>query len=206
MSEWWEVPGGATAGDDVTATPPDPGDDAAVGASGSKTDTDARTCPWCAAPAAGGATRCSSCGAALAQRESIADLVIPGLTTVDPALKDYAARPMQLRGPSPSQGLASGAIVAAAAGGPAGIAALAGIGAVAAVEYFGASAGKVQAANVGETSEAVRLALERLERGEQLPTAADETPRPELDAPARTRDHPPAMVADVEEEGSDGRG
>ncbi|HSL97319.1 MAG TPA: hypothetical protein VK831_01985, partial [Candidatus Deferrimicrobiaceae bacterium] len=43
--------------------------------------------------------------------------------------------------PSPSQGLASGMIVAAAAGGPVGLAALGGIAAVAAAEYAAASRG-----------------------------------------------------------------
>ena len=47
-----------------------------------------------------------SCGAALAQRESIGDLRIPGLTSVDPALEDFDKRPLHLRGPSPSQGMA----------------------------------------------------------------------------------------------------
>jgi RNA polymerase subunit RPABC4/transcription elongation factor Spt4 len=45
-----------------------------------------RQCPWCSAVAAVDATHCPACGAALAQRESIADLVIAGVTTVDPAL------------------------------------------------------------------------------------------------------------------------
>ena len=36
-----------------------------------------RECPWCATPAAPEATHCGSCGAALAQRESIGDLQIP---------------------------------------------------------------------------------------------------------------------------------
>src|SRR5690349_4994983 len=98
----------------------------------------AHACPWCATPAADGASRCATCGAALAQRESIGDLVIPGLTAVDPALKDLDGRPIYLRGPSPSQGVASGIIVAAAAGGPIGLAILGGVGAIAATEYLGA--------------------------------------------------------------------
>jgi hypothetical protein len=83
--------------------------------------------------------------------------------------------------------VASGVIVAAVAGGPLGLAILGGVGAVAAAEYMGASRDKPGASGldgVGETSEAVRLALERLERGEALPGAGDETPRPELDVPA----------------------
>jgi hypothetical protein len=137
-----------------------------------------RTCAWCATPASEDATRCASCGAALAQRESIGDLVIPGLTAVDPALKDLENRPLHLAGPSPSHGVASGAIVAAAAGGPLGLAILGGVGAVAAAEYLGASRGRPGEKghdNVGETSDAVRQAVERLERGEALPGSADAT-------------------------------
>jgi hypothetical protein len=139
-------------------------------------------CPWCATPAAAGATRCATCGAALAQRESIGDLVIPGLTAVDPALKDLDGRPIHLRGPSASQGVASGIIVAAAAGGPMGLAILGGVGAIAATEFLGAGGDKGKGhEHVGETSEAVLQAVERLDRGETLPTAKDSTPRPDLD-------------------------
>jgi hypothetical protein len=179
MTDWWDLPGGSPASEPVDATPvPDV-------ATGSRSVAgQLRTCAWCATPAGESDARCSSCGAALAQRESIGDLVIPGLTSVDPALHDYASRPLQLRGASPSQGLASGAIVAAAAGVPVGIAALGGIAAVAAVEYIGAGSGlRGSTANVGEASEVVRLAIQKLDRGEILPTAQDETPRPELTGP-----------------------
>lgn len=141
----------------------------------------APACPWCATPAAEGATRCTSCGAALAQRESIGDLVVPGLTAVDPALKDLDGRPLHLRGPSPTQGVASGLVVAAAAGGPIGLAIVGGVGALAAAEYLGAGGdGGKGHEQLGETSGAVLQALERLERGEALPSANDPTPRPEL--------------------------
>jgi hypothetical protein len=145
----------------------------------------APTCPWCATPAAPDARRCTSCGAALAQRESIGDLVVPGLTAVDPALKDLADRPLHLSGPSPSHGVASGAIAAAAIGGPAGLAIIGGVAAVAAAEYLGASpggAGGVPPEQVGQTSEAVLQAIEKLDRGETLPPADSTTPRPELEA------------------------
>src|SRR5262245_51639378 len=99
----------------------------------------ARTCPWCAATVADDATTCRECGAAVAQRESIGDLQIPGLTSIDPALQDYDKRPLQLRGPSPSQGAAPALIVGALAGGPIGAVAIGGVAAVAAVEFLGAS-------------------------------------------------------------------
>jgi hypothetical protein len=131
------------------------------------------------------ARNCSSCGAALAQRESIGDLVIPGLTAVDPALKDLADRPLHLTGPSPSQGVASGAMAAAAMGGPMGIAILGGVAAVAAAEFVGANrvgAGGTPVDQVGQASGAALQAIEKLERGEALPAADSTTPRPELEA------------------------
>jgi hypothetical protein len=146
------------------------------------------TCPWCATPAARGATKCSSCGAALAQRETIGDLVIPGLTAVDPALQDFADRPLHLSGPSPTHGVASGVVAAAAMGGPMGIAILGGVAAMGAAEYLGA--GKVgpdgvPIDQVGQASGAALEAVEKLERGEELPTADSTTPWPEdaTDAP-----------------------
>jgi hypothetical protein len=111
--------------------------------------------------------------------------VIPGLTAVDPALKDLADRPLHLSGPSPSHGVASGAIAAAAVGGPAGLAIIGGVAAVAAVEYVGAGragAGGTPVEQVGQASSAALQAIEKLERGEALPAAHESTPRPELDA------------------------
>jgi len=126
----------------------------------------ARTCPWCSAVAAANDTQCPACGAALAQRESLAGLVIPGVTAVDPALAAFDAQPTHIKGPSPSQGMASGVIVAAAAGGPIGFAAIGGIAAVAAVEYLGArNAGRTGPADlesVGKPSGAALMALEKL--------------------------------------------
>jgi hypothetical protein len=48
--------------------------------------TASRSCPWCSAAAPAEATNCPACGAALAERDSVGDLVIPGVTDVDPAL------------------------------------------------------------------------------------------------------------------------
>lgn len=142
---------------------------------GSEPD-EARTCPWCSAPAAAEDTKCPACGAALAQRESLAGLVIPGVTAVHPALAAFDAQPTRLRGTSPSQGMASGAIVAAVAGGPAGLAALGGLAAVAAVEYLGSrnadGSGPADLESVGRPSEAALMALERIEREGEPPTDA----------------------------------
>lgn len=132
-----------------------------------------RTCPWCSAPAAGEDDRCRSCGAALAQRESIGGLVISGVTAVDPALAAFDAQPRHLRGPSPSQGIASGVIVAAAGGPQFAIAALGGLAAVAAAEYLGArnanGSGPVDLESVGKPSGATLMALERIEREGEPP-------------------------------------
>lgn len=130
--------------------------------------TDQATCPWCAAPAAPDATTCSECGAALAQRESIGDLRIPGLTSVDPALEDFDKRPLHLRGPSPSQGVAPALIIGAVAGGPIGLVAIGGVAAVAGAELLGSKVGGRQGApaleDVGKPSEVILQALEQADR------------------------------------------
>jgi hypothetical protein len=127
----------------------------------------ARTCAWCGTPeSAAAATTCSSCGAALAQRESIGELAIPGLTSVDAALQDYDKRPIHLRGPSPSQGMAPAVIVGAMAGGPIGLAAIGGVAAVAAAEYLGARRpGAAEREDIGKPSEVALQAIERIEAG-----------------------------------------
>lgn len=137
----------------------------------------ARTCPWCSAPAAAEDIKCRACGAALAQRESLAGVSIPGLTAVDPALAAFDAQPMHLRGPSPSQGLASGAMVAAVAGGPIGLAAIGGFVAVAAVEYLGNrhpdGSGPVDLETVGQPGGLALMALHKVEHEGELGTAQD---------------------------------
>jgi hypothetical protein len=135
------------------------------GASATPIAPEPRTCPWCAAPATDEATMCGGCGAALAQRESLGDVRIPGLTSVDPALTDYANRPMHLRGPSPSQGAAPALIVGAAAGGPIGAVLIGGVVAVAAAEYLGAKqpgTGSTARDEVGRPSELALQALEKV--------------------------------------------
>jgi hypothetical protein len=98
--------------------------------------------------------------------------------------------------------------VAAAAGGPIGLTILGGVAAVAAAEYLGASSGKGPGAGherVGEASEAVLQAIERLDRGETLPSATDPTTRPELDAqPGASSAQSPDPKAGTEE-APDGR-
>jgi hypothetical protein len=127
-----------------------------------------RTCPWCSEAAPDSATTCPACGAALAQRESIAGLVIPGVTSIDPALQAIDGQPIHVRGSSPTQGMASGAMMAAVVGGPVGLAIVGGLAAGAAVEYLGTRRDRVGAPehleDVGRPSPTTLLALERLER------------------------------------------
>jgi hypothetical protein len=122
-----------------------------------------RQCPWCAASVADDATTCPACGAALAQRESIAGLKIPGLTSVDPALEDFDKRPLHLRGPSPSQGVAPALLIGAVAGGPIGLMAIGGVAAVAGAEFLAAGRaghGSQALEDVGRPSEVLLQALE----------------------------------------------
>jgi hypothetical protein len=133
-----------------------------------------RTCAWCSASAPSAATQCPACGAALAQRESLGGVMIPGVTDVHPALAALDAQPIRMHGPSPTQGLASGAIVAAVAGGPAGLVAIGGIVAVAAVEYLGSrpdGGGPQDLESVGKLSGTAQLVLDRIAR-EGEPEAA----------------------------------
>src|SRR5512140_942714 len=131
-----------------------------------------RRCAWCEAAAPDDATHCPKCGAALAQREDLGGLLIPGVTGVHPELAAAADRPLHLAGPSPSQGAASGLIAAVAAPGPAGLAIGAGIAALAAAEYLGVpssgSHGPAEVDAVGRPSDAaIRMAehLDAQDRG-----------------------------------------
>ena len=142
---------------------------------GSSATPEPRTCAWCATPAHDDATTCASCGAALAQRESLGDVRIPGLTAVDPALEDYASRPMHLRGPSSSQGVAPALIVGAAAGGPIGAVLIGGVVAVAAAEYLGAKQPGTGGAP-GEVGKPSELALQAVQHADAK--AADANPAP----------------------------
>jgi hypothetical protein len=163
-----------------------------------------RQCAWCDADAPGAATHCPACGAALAQREDLAGLVISGVTSVDPALQAFDAQPHHLRGNSPTQALAGGVAVAAAAGGPIGLVALGGIAAVAAGEYLGARrdgpATPAELDAVGRPSEAALQAAARLDRGEDPAEGRGEgrgdadvppapTPEPVVDGSAANSDN-----------------
>ena len=153
------------------------------------------TCAWCATPAAPDATTCASCGAALAQRESLGDVRIPGLTGRDPALEDFDKRPMHLRGPSSSQGVAPALIVRAAAGGPLGAVLIGGVVAVAAAEYLGAKQPGTSGGALEQVGQPSELALRALENAK---ARADEPADPSAAAnqtPATTPEPPPPDAA-----------
>ncbi len=171
-----------------------------------------RTCAWCGTAAASPeATSCSNCGAALAQRESIGDLAIPGLTAVDAALQDYDKRPLRLRGPSPSQGMAPALIVGAMAGGPIGLAAIGGVAAVAAAEFLGTRPGRAGGSleSVGKPSEVALQAIAQLgdadagtasrsDPGPVAAVAADDGRSIWRDLPASADDTPAGPDTDAE--------
>lgn len=146
------------------------------------------SCPWCAAPAVPDATRCTACGAAIAQRESIGDLRIPGLTAVDPALEDYDKRPLHLRGPSPSQGMAPALMIGAVAGGPIGLVAIGGVAAVAGAEFLGARIGGPGGGSLDDVGKPSEVALQALEHLDQAPKAAGADAAPEEPADAAAAD------------------
>jgi hypothetical protein len=145
-----------------------------------------RTCAWCSAPAPADALTCPSCGAALAQRETIGDLVIPGVTNVRPDLLDVDGRPLHIPGASNAQGMAGGVMVAAIAGGPVGLAAIGGMAVVGAAEYLSANRGPGGEApaveDVGRPSASAAQVAEQLDRdGDPGPKAPAEPWRDEAD-------------------------
>jgi RNA polymerase subunit RPABC4/transcription elongation factor Spt4 len=150
-----------------------------------------RTCAWCSYAAPADATQCPSCGAALAQRESIGDLVIPGVTSVRADLLDADGRALHIPGASNAQGMASGAIIGAMVGGPVGLAAIGGMAVVSAAEYVAASRGAGDGPaleDVGRPIEAAAKLAQQLDRdGETGPAAPSE---PWRDAADPWRDLP----------------
>jgi RNA polymerase subunit RPABC4/transcription elongation factor Spt4 len=114
-----------------------------------------RACPWCSAPVPADATHCPACGDALARRESIDDLAIPGVTTVDRALEADAAQPLQIPLPMPSS--------VDSIGGSINLAGMAELAALAARDGSRADS-PVGPSTVGKPSDAALKAVERLDR------------------------------------------
>jgi hypothetical protein len=155
----------------------------------------ARQCPWCAAPAKPDDVTCSACGAALAQRESIGDVRIPGLTSVDPALEDFDKRPIHLRGPSPSQGVAPALIIGAVAGGPIGLVAIGGVAAVAGAEFLASHHGGPGGPNLEDVGKPSEVLLQALEREREAEATSDAGGLPGGGQPGAV-DEPDAAAAD----------
>ena len=149
----------------------------------------ASRCAWCSAAAPIDAIQCPACGAALAQRESLAGVMIAGVTSVDPALLDADGRAMRIPNASPTQGMAGGVMLAAMAGGPVGLAAIGGLAAVGAAEYARAGRGGRDGTpafdEIGRPSEVALRALERLATEEAGSTPAGPLPDPWRDEPRR---------------------
>ena len=128
-----------------------------------------RACPWCSAPVPPDATRCPACDAALTQRASIADLDIPGVTTVDPELQAYAAQPLHIPLPMPMS--------VDPIGGPIDLTGLAELAALAAPADVGADT-PVDPSTVGKPSDAAIQAVERLDREDASRRAGGENAPP----------------------------
>jgi RNA polymerase subunit RPABC4/transcription elongation factor Spt4 len=75
VGDWWNQP--------MRRSTPGPEPDG----SGSGTGRGRALCPWCSAVAEPGTNCCPSCGAVMAQRESLGGMVIPGVTDVDPGMR-----------------------------------------------------------------------------------------------------------------------
>ncbi len=138
-----------------------------------------RRCPWCSTEVGPEASKCPSCGAAVAQRESVGGLVIPGVTSVDPAYQSTGSSLIRstLRAQQTSASL--GAIGQVNQGASVAVA-----GALLARDYMKGMFSGVDPADVsrvGQPSEAALLAAERLERegsidgGETEPQPPDPT-------------------------------
>ena len=169
-------------------------------------DAPIRHCSWCEATADADATHCPSCGAALAQREDLGGILVPGVTGVAPWRADLADRPMRITGASPSQALAPALIVGAAVGGPIGLAAIGGVAAVAGAEYLGARRPGLTAPegleNVGRPSDIARTVADRLDRGE--PADLGEAAWP--DSPAFTAEADVARDPEIDDAATDAGG
>ncbi|MEW5991575.1 MAG: hypothetical protein AB1736_09585 [Chloroflexota bacterium] len=120
-----------------------------------------RSCPWCSATNPPEARQCACCGAAIAQRDDLGGVVVPGVTGVDPNL---LGSPSSLASPMLRSQGTLGALNAVSQ-------VNATLGLAAAAAYLGQDAIKgMLGANdadletVGRPSEAALQAIEKLER------------------------------------------
>lgn len=118
-------------------------------------------CPWCSATNPPEARQCATCGAAIAQRDDLGGVVVPGVTGIDPSL---LGTPSTLASPMLRSQGTLGAINAVSQ-------VNATLGLAAAAAYLGQDAIKGMLGGhdadleaVGKPSEAALQALEKLER------------------------------------------
>jgi hypothetical protein len=157
MDDWWNQP-------------TQPGSES--GASAAEAPS---TCPWCAQPAPLGGNYCIKCGAALTQHEDLGGLVVPGVTSVDPAMQSNTYTSSLIK----AQSGASTLSLARSVGGPtAQIAVAASMLAKDAISGMGRS---LDPETVGKPSQAALEMANRLRSGD----AAIQTPS---DAPAEAAD------------------
>ena len=122
---------------------------------------DTSTCPWCSAANPVEARQCISCGAAIAQRDDLGGVVVPGVTGVDPNL---LGTPSSLASPVlRSQGTLGAINAVSHVNATLGLAAAAAIlGQDTIKGMLGVNDADLEA--VGKPSEAALLAVEKLER------------------------------------------
>ncbi|TAK01581.1 MAG: hypothetical protein EPO36_04800 [Chloroflexota bacterium] len=153
-------------------------------------------CPWCSGRNAPGARQCATCGAAIAQRDDLGGVVVPGVTGVDPNLlgtQSSLASPV-LR----SQGTLNAINAVSQVNATLGLAAAAAIlGQDTVKGMLGLKDADLD--TVGKPSEAALQAVEKLDRdGAAAPTAsADEIaevdPPPTGQPPSGAGPTPPAI-------------
>jgi hypothetical protein len=149
-------------------------------------------CPWCSAPLVeAAATRCHSCGASVAQRDSLGGMLIPGVTGVDPMLAKLADSSaletvvqLQVASGVPPESLDTGFLGTTAGhhSSP-----MAGIVAGIVDLPWEATPDAADAATIGEPSDTAREVAERLDGGERVT---------EPPAEKAWRDLPPASLED----------
>jgi hypothetical protein len=147
-------------------------------------------CQWCGEVGQPGATDCADCGAALPLLDAVGQMIVPGVTHVDPELEAYSKQPMRPPRRSATEALAPGVMQAAVLGGPAAIAAAGALAAIAASELRQTGqGGRSTPDGLGEVSRPVletarRLQQERARGG----GSAEASPSDELALPAGDED------------------
>jgi hypothetical protein len=119
------------------------------------------TCPWCSATNALEARQCASCGAAIAQRDDLGGVVVPGVTGIDPNL---LGDPSSLASPAlRSQGTLNAINAVSQVNATLGLAAAAAVLGQDTIKGM-LGGNEVDLETVGKPSEAALQALEKLER------------------------------------------